>query len=65
MKTTYVLLLLLLITIFFDSSIMAQEPQFKIRGTLPWHNFLSGPTTWDENDYEASESADISCFFNL
>jgi hypothetical protein len=20
---------------------------------LPWHNFLSGPTTWDENDYEA------------
>lgn len=24
---------------------------FKIRGTLPWHNFLSGPTAWDEEDY--------------
>ena len=25
---------------------------FAIRGTLPWHNFLSGPTAWDEKDYE-------------
>jgi len=25
--------------------------RFRIRGTLPWHNFLSGPTTWDEEDY--------------
>ncbi|MBI5386591.1 MAG: hypothetical protein HZA90_18120 [Verrucomicrobia bacterium] len=24
---------------------------FHIRGTLPWHNFLSGPTAWDEEDY--------------
>jgi hypothetical protein len=24
---------------------------FAMRGTLPWHNFLSGPTTWDEEDY--------------
>jgi hypothetical protein len=24
---------------------------FAIRGTLPWHNFLSGPTAWDEEDY--------------
>ena len=24
---------------------------FAIRGTLPWHNFLSGPTAWDEADY--------------
>ena len=24
-----------------------------IRGTLPWHNFLSGPTAWDEKDYQA------------
>lgn len=22
-----------------------------IRGTLPWHNFLCGPTAWDEADY--------------
>ncbi|RME92933.1 MAG: hypothetical protein D6766_09155, partial [Verrucomicrobia bacterium] len=25
---------------------------FRIRGTLPWHNFLSGPTAWDAADYE-------------
>lgn len=25
---------------------------FPIRGTLPWHNFLSGPTAWDEEDYQ-------------
>ncbi len=26
------------------------EP-FKVRGTLPWHNFLSGPSAWNEEDY--------------
>ena len=33
----------------------AAEPAhspFVVRGTLPWHNFLSGPTAWDEEDYE-------------
>ena len=24
---------------------------FKLRGTLPWHNFLSGPTSWNLSDY--------------
>lgn len=24
---------------------------FAVRGTLPWHNFLSGPTAWNEEDY--------------
>ena len=24
---------------------------FAIRGTLPWHNFLSGPSAGDEEDY--------------
>lgn len=24
----------------------------QIRGTLPWHNFLSGPTAWNEEDWE-------------
>lgn len=28
-------------------------PAFAIRGTLPWHNFLSGPTAWNEGDYRA------------
>lgn len=27
-------------------------PAFTVRGTLPWHNFLSGPTAWNEEDYE-------------
>ncbi len=25
---------------------------FPIRGVLPWHNFLSGPTAWNAEDYE-------------
>jgi len=29
----------------------AKDSPFKIRGTLPWHNFLSGPTAWNEEDY--------------
>ncbi len=28
------------------------EPGFNVRGTMPWHNFLSGPTTWNERDYQ-------------
>ncbi len=28
------------------------DARFTIRGTLPWHNFLSGPTAWNEEDYE-------------
>ena len=30
----------------------AAEP-FEIRGVLPWHNFLCGPTAWNKADYEA------------
>ena len=30
----------------------ASHSPFTIRGTLPWHNFLSGPSAWDEEDYE-------------
>ncbi len=26
---------------------------FPVRGVLPWHNFLCGPSTWDEEDYAA------------
>lgn len=29
----------------------AAEATFAIRGTLPWHNFLSGPSAWNEEDY--------------
>ncbi|MBM3477293.1 MAG: hypothetical protein FJX75_28835, partial [Armatimonadetes bacterium] len=27
-------------------------PVFKIRGSLPWYNFLNSPTTWDLEDYQ-------------
>lgn len=27
-------------------------PAFAIRGVLPWHNFLSGPSAWNLSDYE-------------
>lgn len=32
------------------SGLLAQE-KFNIRGVLPWHNFLSGPTSWNLDDY--------------
>lgn len=28
------------------------QNEFNIRGVLPWHNFLSGPTSWNLDDYE-------------
>lgn len=32
----------------------ADPPEaFEIRGVLPWHNFLCGPSAWNESDYEA------------
>lgn len=31
-------------------SVTAQH-SFNIRGVLPWHNFLSGPSAWNEDDY--------------
>ncbi len=27
------------------------QPAFRIRGSLPWFNFLDSPTTWNINDY--------------
>ena len=40
----------LFIGLFFCLGIQAQE-KFNIRGVLPWHNFLSGPTSWNLSDY--------------
>lgn len=34
-----------------DSSPHAAAGPFAIRGTLPWHNFLCGPSAWNEDDY--------------
>lgn len=30
--------------------VSAQKP-FEVRGVLPWHNFLTGPSAWNEEDY--------------
>ena len=30
---------------------VAPAHPFSIRGTLPWHNFLCGPSAWNEEDY--------------
>lgn len=29
-----------------------KKSPFAIRGALPWHNFVSGPAAWNEEDYE-------------
>jgi len=42
---------LLIILLLPLAAIQAAEEGFEIRGTLPWHNFLSGPTAWNESDY--------------
>lgn len=42
--------LLLLYALFAPSLLRAGDP-FEIRGVLPWHNFLCGPSTWNEQDY--------------
>lgn len=49
MKKVYCCLAILL---FFKVNSRAQEEDsFQIRGVLPWHNFLSGPSAWNEKDY--------------
>lgn len=40
----------LFIALFICLEIQAQD-KFNIRGVLPWHNFLSGPTSWNLSDY--------------
>jgi hypothetical protein len=44
---------LLLLAVIMPIQIYSQKDTsfFKIRGTLPWHNFLSGPTSWNLIDY--------------
>lgn len=32
---------------------LVKEPVFRIRGVLPWYNFLNSPTTWDPLDHRA------------
>lgn len=41
----------LFVLLCLSSSLLAQD-KFNIRGVLPWHNFLSGPTAWNLVDYQ-------------
>lgn len=44
---------LLIITLLCSALAFAQSGgAFKVRGALPWHNFLSGPTAWNEADWD-------------
>ena len=47
-------ILLLLLGGHFGGDLHGQsDPSgFAIRGVLPWHNFLSGPSSWNIGDYE-------------
>lgn len=35
------------------TSPVVQKPALKIRGVLPWYNFLNSPTTWEIEDHRA------------
>ena len=35
-----------------ENTNMQKCSNFEIRGVLPWHNFLCGPSAWNEQDYE-------------
>ena len=61
-KTIISSLLLLSLSLIFSLAVYSAEKNknssldrktnaFTIRGTLPWHNFLSGPSAWNEDDY--------------
>ena len=50
MKTVHFLALLAVVVQTVSQAAPPPSP-FAVRGTLPWHNFLSGPTAWDEEDY--------------
>ncbi|GGC13224.1 hypothetical protein GCM10011386_01070 [Parapedobacter defluvii] len=46
MKNTLIFILL------FGITTLCYSQSFEIRGVLPWHNFLSGPSAWNAQDYE-------------
>lgn len=51
MRLVYKLSISVAFALLTITQVIAQE-SFEIRGLLPWHNFLSGPSAWNEADYE-------------
>lgn len=54
MKTLSTLFLLFCcaVTLLSAQHTDSNSSSFEIRGVLPWHNFLSGPTAWNAEDYK-------------
>ncbi len=48
--SNYKISVAMIMLIFWQLAVAGDGPM-QIRGTLPWHNFLSGPTAWNEADY--------------
>ncbi|MBX9812747.1 MAG: hypothetical protein K2Y16_14215 [Burkholderiales bacterium] len=48
-KFIFVLMIMLVCPSYAGQS---TDSPFTVRGAMPWHNFLSGPTAWNEKDYE-------------
>jgi len=46
----FFLLMIILVSPLYAGQDMGAP--FTIRGVLPWHNFLSGPSVWNKKDYE-------------
>jgi len=44
---------------------VVRNPIFKIRGVLPWYNFLDSPTTWDPIDHRAFVDQLLRCGANF
>jgi hypothetical protein len=54
-RTLLTVILLALIGILPDEilgQVAGNDQPFAVRGVLPWHNFLSGPSAWNLEDYE-------------
>ena len=49
----FILTLLIGLTANICAQNTTDSSSIPVRGVLPWHNFLSGPTAWNAEDYEA------------
>jgi hypothetical protein len=48
----FFLSLYMLVLVMATGAAGQSKSSFEIKGVLPWHNFLSGPSAWNEADYK-------------
>jgi hypothetical protein len=53
LRKRYFVVLLSVLLLGWSRTARTGDGAFKIRGVLPWHNFLCGPSAWNEADYRA------------